>query len=142
MESQREWRLGANVLRFEPPDILWAEFHGDLSLAEAACLVELYEELGRSRAFFLVADVTNAPPLSEELRRYISDKTRPEWVHGIIYVGARLTQKAIARGIFLAYWLTGRADKSELSKVHFVSTKSQASELIARLRAQYQGLVA
>ncbi|AKJ03226.1 hypothetical protein ATI61_118104 [Archangium gephyra] len=140
MESQREWRLGANVLRFEPPDILWAEFHGDLSPAEAARLVELYGELGRSRTFFLVADVTNASPLNEELRRYISDTTRPEWVQGAIYIGARLAQKAIARGIFIAYWLTGRGDKSELSKVHFVSTKSQASELMARLRTQHQGL--
>lgn len=134
MENPREWTLGAHVLRFEPPDILWAEFRGRTSLAEAVRLVELYEEVGRSRSFFLVADVTNTDTLDQETRRYISEKAEPEWVQGIIYIGARLVQKAVARGIFLVFWLTGRADKSVMSKVHFVSTRAEASALIARLR--------
>jgi hypothetical protein len=142
MDDQREWKLGAHVLRFEPPDVLWAEFRGETSVAEAVSLVELYRKLGTSRPFFLVLDVANAATLGQEARRYISENAETEWVLGVIYVKARLALKAVARGIFLAAWMTGRADKSELAKVHFVSSHAEASELMARLRAQRFGKVA
>lgn len=142
MEHPREWRLGANVFRFEPPDILWADLHGETSLEQARDLVEFYRELGSSRPFFLVLDVRDAIPLGQEPRRYLSEHASSEWVLGMIYVGARLVHKAVARGIILAAHLTGRAEKSELAKVHFVSTHGEASELIVRLRSRHEAKVA
>lgn len=142
MEHPREWRLGANVLRFESPDILWADLHGETSLEQARDLVEIYRELGTSRPFFLVLDVRDAVLLAHEPRRYISENASPEWALGMIYVGARLAHKAVARGILLAAYLTGRAEKSELAKVHFVSTFDEASALIDRLRSRQQARVA
>lgn len=142
MEDQREWRLGANVFRFEPPNILWGDLHGELSLEQTRDLVELYRQLGTSRPFFLVLDMKDAVTLGQEPRRYISENAPPEWVLGIIYVGARLAHKAVARGILLAAYLTGRADKGELAKVHFVATHGEASALIDRLRSRHQPKVA
>jgi hypothetical protein len=142
MQHPREWRLGANVFRFEPPDILWADLHGETSLEQARELVELYRELGTSRPFFVVLDMRDAVPLGQEPRRYLSENADTGWVLGIIYVGARLAHKAVARGIMLAAYMTGRADKSELAKVHFVSTHGEASELIARLRSRHPAKVA
>jgi hypothetical protein len=142
MEHLREWRLGANVLRFEPPDILWADLHGETSLEQTRGLVEIYRELSKSGPFFVVLDMKDAVPLGQEPRRYISENAPPEWVLGVIYVGARLAHKAVARGIMLAAYLTGRADKSALAKVHFVSTHGEASELMDRLRSRTQAKVA
>jgi hypothetical protein len=142
MEHPREWRLGANVFRFEPPDILWAELHGESTLEQTRGLVELYRELGTSRPFYLVVDVRDSVPLGQEPRRYISENAEAGWVLGVIYVGARLAHKAVARGIMLAAYLTGRADKSAVAKVQFASTLAEASELIDRLRSKHHSKVA
>ena len=142
MASQREWMMGAQQVRFEPPDILWVRFQGKLSLEETRRLVDLYRELGTSSPFFLVGDMREADRVDPEVQRYFSEQAEPAWVHANIFIGARLTHKAVAQGIFLAAWLTGRSETNELSKVHFVSTPAEASELVARLRAQHRDKVA
>ncbi|QRN95827.1 hypothetical protein JRI60_43420 [Archangium violaceum] len=132
----REWTIGNNALRFEPPDLLWAEFRGALSLEGATRLVALYRELGESRPFFMVAEMQAAEPLDPETGRYISEHVRTEWIQGIVYIGARLVHKALARGIVLASQLTEMADVNVLAKIHFVSTREQAHALLAQLRAR------
>ncbi|WP_309897247.1 hypothetical protein [Archangium sp.] len=122
------------MLRFEPPDLLWAEFRGVLSLEETKRLVDVYRELGTSRPFYMVADLREVTAIPEELRRYLSEHADTKWLQGVIYVGARLAHRAVAKGLLIAAWLIGRAEKSELSKAHFVSTHAQAQELLARLR--------
>ena len=136
MEHQREWRIGASVLRFEPPDLLWGEFRGEFSLEETKRLVEVYRELS-SRPFYMVADLREVTAISEETRRYLSEHADPGWILGVIYVGARLVHKAAVKSLLVAAWLLGRAEKSELSKIHFASTPTEAQELLARLRAQH-----
>lgn len=140
--TQRLWTIGSNTLHFEPPDILWGEFQGESTLEEARHLVALYREMSGSGPFFLVGDLKPGATLDAESRRYISEHAPPEWVQGIIYIGARLAQKALAKGIMLAAHLTGRAEQSAEAKVHFVSTKAQAYELIVRLREQHSSRVA
>lgn len=142
MENQREWTIGAQVLRFEPPDVLWVEFREKLSLEEAIQLVGFYRELSRSGPFFLVVDLRDVPLSDPEVQRYFGEQVEPAWVHANIFIGARLAHKAVARGIYVAAWLTGRADASVQSKNHFVSTPAEASALVARLRARYGGKVA
>jgi hypothetical protein len=132
MAQQREWSIGASVLRFEPPDLLWAQFRGTFSLEETKRLVDIYRELS-SRPFYLVADLSEVTAIPEEIRRYLSEHADPRWILGVIYVGARLAQKAAVKSLLVAAWLLGRADKSELSKIHFASTPAEAHELLARL---------
>ncbi|HYO65574.1 MAG TPA: hypothetical protein VEU33_05785 [Archangium sp.] len=139
---QREWKIGSSTLHFEPPDILWAEFQGMTSLEDAILLVELYRELSRSGPFFLVGDMKQGATIDAEGRCYLSENAPPDWVHGTIYIGARLAQKALVKGLMLAAHLAGRAEQSAVAKVHFVSTKAEAYELVARLRVQHSSRVA
>jgi hypothetical protein len=69
MENQREWTLGAQKLRFEPPDTLWVTFQGKLSLEEVRLLVDCYRELGRSGPFFLVGDLREGGQVDREIQR-------------------------------------------------------------------------
>ena len=133
MEQQREWRIGSSELRFEPPDLLWAEFRGELTLEETRRLVDVYREL-RSRPFYMVADLREVTAIPEETRRYLSEHADPRWILGVIYVGARLVHRAAAKGLIIAAWLLGRAEKSDLARIHFVSTHAQAQEILTRLR--------
>jgi hypothetical protein len=142
MENPREWTMGAHVCRFEPPDLLWLEFRGRVSLEETVQLLELFRELGSARPFFLVSDVTGVPKLDAETQRYLGEHANPAWVRAIVVVGASLFHRAAARGVFIAAWLTGRADKSEVSKVHFASTPAEAAELVVQLRGRHGGKVA
>jgi hypothetical protein len=142
MESQREWTIGATTLRFEPPDLVWADFRGTLSVEDVARLIEIYGELSRSRPFFMVADLSAVDTISEDVRRYFSENVDTQWIHGIIYVGARLIHKAAVKGMLVASWLLGRTEKSELAKIHFVSTHAQAHELLAGLRSRHVSKVA
>ncbi|WP_257452087.1 hypothetical protein [Archangium lipolyticum] len=134
--SHREWTIDSNTLHFEPPDVLWVEFRGVLTLQGATRIVDIYRELGESRPFFMMADMTEAEPLDPETGRYISEHVRSQWLQGIVYIGARLVHKALARGIVLAAHLTELTDESALAKIHFVSTKDQAQELLFQLRAR------
>jgi|GEM_PF-1174215 len=139
MENPREWTLGAQKLRFEPPDTFWVEFQGKVSLEEARLLVDVYRERGTSAPFFVVVDLRGVPRMDEEVQRYFSDHAEPAWLLGNVLIGARLAHKAAAKGVLLAAWLTGRAERHELSKVHFASSLAEASEIVARLRARLGG---
>ncbi|HLM42402.1 MAG TPA: hypothetical protein VK458_00985 [Myxococcaceae bacterium] len=135
MEQQREWTIGTSVLRFEPPNVLRAQFRGSFSLDETRRLMDVYREVhGSSGPFFLVADLSEVTRISEDTRHYFSENSEPSWTLGVIYVGARLVHRAAAKGLIVAAWLLGRAEKSDLARIHFVSTQAQAQELLNRLR--------
>ena len=139
MEKPREWTIEAHACRFEPPDLLWLEFRGRVSLEETVRLMEFFRELGSARPFFLVTDVTGVPKLDAETQRYLGEHADPTWLRANIIVGASLFHRAAARGVFLAAWLTGRAEKSEVSKVYFASTPAEAAELVVQLRGRHGG---
>lgn len=136
MENHREWTLGAHRLRFEPPDVLLVEYREKVTLEDATRLVAFYRELSRSVRFFLLVDLSGVAVVDAETQRYFSEHADPAWLQANIIIGARLGNKAVARGIFLAAHLTGRSDESQESKVHFVSTQAEAHEFVARLRAR------
>jgi hypothetical protein len=142
MSEQREWTVGSTTLRFEPPDLVWVHTRGHATLDDAVRMVEIYRELGEQRPILIVADLSQATTLDGEGGRYLSEHARPEWIQGCIYIGARLLHRAVAKGIALAAHLSGRADVSALTKVHFVSSEAQARDLILRLRAEGLGKVA
>ena len=136
MEPQiREWTIGRHHLRHEPPDILWVRYRGSVSREEAILMVDISRELGASRPFFMVGDMTEAGLPEPEAGRYFSENLRFEWLLGTLYIGTRLMQRATAKGIFLAAYLSEFTDEQVLKLIHFVSTKDEALALMAQLRA-------
>lgn len=135
MAEQREWKVGDTTVRFESPNLVWVHTRGQASLEDAKSLLNIYRELGQQRPILIVADLSEATTLDKEGGRYLSEHTQPEWIQGCIYIGARLLHRAISKGIALAAYLTGRTDASALAKVHFVSSESEARDLIPQLRA-------
>jgi hypothetical protein len=142
MSEQREWKVGNTTLRFEPPDIVWVNTRGRASLEDAVRMVAIYRELGEQRPLVIVADLSEATTLDPEGGRYLSEHAQPEWIQGCIYIGARLLHRAISKGIALAAHLSGRAEASALTKVHFVSSEAQARDLIPQLRTKRLAKVA
>jgi hypothetical protein len=133
----REWKIEGYTLNFEPPDLLRVVFRGPLSMEGAIRLVEVYREVAESQPYFMVADMKEAEPLDPECGRYISEHISFEWVRGCVYVGARLVNKAMAKGIAIASQLPEQqVDPQTLAKLHFVPTMAQAHALIAQMREQ------
>ncbi|WNG39436.1 hypothetical protein F0U61_41555 [Archangium violaceum] len=142
MSELREWKVGGTTVRFEPPELVWVHTRGRASLEDAIRLVDVYRELGQQRPILIVADLSEATTLELEGGRYLSEHIQPEWILGTVYIGARLLHRAVSKGIALAMHLTGRADESAMTRVHFVDAEAQARDLIARLRAERLGSVA
>lgn len=135
MPGPQEWRIGAHVLSFEPPDVLWIFYGGPLSLQEAVQVVGIHAQLGASQSFFVVSDMKDLGMPEPEVGRYISEHIDSSVLRATIHFGARLAQKALARGIVLASQMSERGGLDDLSRVHFVDTKDDALELLVRLRA-------
>jgi hypothetical protein len=136
MPGPQEWRIGSHVLSFEPPDLLWIFYGGVLSLADAAQVVGIHKRLGAAQRFFVVSDMKDLGLLEPEVGRYISEHMDSSCLLATVHFGARLAQKAVARGIVLASQMTERAGPEDLARVHFVDTKDEALALVARLRAR------
>jgi hypothetical protein len=130
----REWKVGSTTLRFEPPDLLWMTHQGEFSMQDARDVVDIFRELGTSRPFILVGDLRQAPSGIQDVSRYISEQVKPEWFLGSIYLGARLAQKAAAKGILVVSLLEENARQEVLDSLHFVSTLEEVHALIARIR--------
>lgn len=138
--GHREWKVGQHLIGFEPPDILWAKCRGLISVEEAVRMAALSHEVGSSQPVFLVVEVTEVGQPNPEVGRYFSENLRFERLLGILYIGTRLIHRAAAKGILLAAHLTEQTtDADVLNKAHFVSSKEEALERIARLRADARG---
>lgn len=131
MSEHHEWKGGNQSVRFEPPDLLWIRIRGSVSLEEFKWMVSLFQEVGRQQAFFIVADMTENTGYDLEGRRYVSERTEPEWFAGVIYLRARLIHKAAAKGISLVQRLCGKPT----TPVYFVSSEEEARNLLIRLRS-------
>jgi len=134
--NPREWMIGPHAFHFEPPDRLWVKFRGGLCLQDAARMVALYQELGSSRPFYLVAEMKDADLLEPEVGRFVSEQAVASCLLDTIYIGARLAHKALAKGIVLAAQLTEHVAEGGLETLHFVATKEEALELLVQLRAR------
>jgi len=135
-QGPREWMVGSHIFRFEPPDVLWATYHGPLTLEHATHIVGIYQEMREAHPLITVSVMKDAGRLDPEAGRYFSEKVPSEWSLGTIYIGARLLHRALAKGISLAAQITGHGDTRSAERLHFVSTFEQAHEVIAQLRAR------
>jgi hypothetical protein len=136
MTPPRQWRLGTHVLRFEPPDTLWVSIQGPATFEDNVQLMDTYREHARQQPFFLIVDMRGSTTADEEGLRYVSEHLQPTWFRGVIYIKARLIQKAVVKGITHLQYLSGNIPQDEVAHVYYVDTEEEARGLISRLRAQ------
>jgi hypothetical protein len=134
--NRREWTIGENTFLFEPPDLLRATYRGPCSLREAKQVVELCQELGTVRPFYMLGDMEEAGAMDGEARRYFSEHFQAEWLLEMISYKTRLRHRALIMGLRLALEMTRSEENSLLAKLHFVSTREKAEALLGQLRAR------
>ncbi|MET0401193.1 MAG: hypothetical protein ABW123_02270 [Cystobacter sp.] len=132
----REWTIGEHTFRLEPPDLLWVTIQGGCTLEEAVRIVRLYRELGEVSPVFVLSDMRASMGMDAESRRYMSDHVQHHWFRAMILYNTRLLHRAIARGLIIAASMTRAMEGPPRMKMHFVSTRDDALELLAGLRAQ------
>lgn len=131
MSEHREWRRGDHYVRFEPPNILWMKGGRHTSLEDAKWIVSFCQEFGSRHPFMVVTDVSECVDLDPEARRYVSENFVSERLMVVVYIGARLIHKAVAKGIALVQKvLLGR----DVTPVYFVANEQEARYLLEQLR--------
>lgn len=131
MEQSREWSFGEHRIAFEPPDMLWATFSGAVSPDEARWLAALCEEASARGRVYLVSDVAHAE-LPAESRKCLAEQGRAEWFHGIVYLGADLTHRAIGKALSVALLFSSTANFETV----FVDTEDEARDWVDAHRAR------
>jgi hypothetical protein len=137
MTAPREWAFGTHRATFEPPDLVVAWFHGTCRLEDAQRAIDIYREVGSQQPFFLIVDTTYAT-LDKEARDYLTQNVRPEWLLGVVYVGAGLVQRAVTKALAIALSATGKWTIDFL----FARTLEEARTLYARKAAERGAKVA
>jgi hypothetical protein len=135
----REWTIGTNTFRFEPPDLLWVKLQGECSREEAVQIVKLYRELAADQPYFVLSDMQASMGMDPEAKRYMSENIASGWFLGVILFNTRLLHRALAKGVVLAAALTRAPDDPPRTRIQFVSTREKALELLAQWRAQADG---
>ncbi len=127
--QQQEWKFGAHVVRYEPPDIAIATFSGDINLDEIKRAVEVYGEIAKHGPYYMIADIGQSQ-LGAEPRRYLSENGKADWFKGAIYVGADMVQQTFGKVIALGMLFTGKARFETV----FVKTLPEARAWVAQHR--------
>lgn len=139
MAGVREWKIGPHTVICEPPQLLRLLYQGNLTLEQAARLVELYRELTRTHPVDILGDMSAAAPLSPEVQHFFGETLRPEWFRISVYYGARLVHKALIKGIVLATHLSDSElppTKELMTGIHYAATREDAERLLSELRAR------
>jgi hypothetical protein len=131
MWHAREWTIGTHHAWLEAPDVLWTRIRGHTSLADAVTLLEIYRELGAQQPIYVVTDLTEATSVDLTARDHVSWNLRMEWFHASIYIGASLSQRAVASSMTFLHSLSGKQSRAQ----HFVSTPQEARAFISQERS-------
>jgi hypothetical protein len=131
MLHAREWIIGTHRAWLEAPDVLWTKVRGHTSLADAVTLLEIYRELGGQRPIFVVTDLSEATSVDLTARDHVSWNLRMEWFQASIYIGANLSQRAVASSMTFLHSLSGKQSRAQ----HFVSTPQEARAFIHQERS-------
>ena len=94
-ESQgaQEHRVGAHLLRFEPPDLYHITLVGDLSMAELTALGDIVAPVERSQQIFVLADMRRFGTLSPGVRKV--EMYHYPGPHAVAFVGASFTARVV-----------------------------------------------
>lgn len=107
MMQQQEWKFGAHIVRYEPPDVVVATFNGPIHLDEMQRAVEVYGEVAKHGPYYMIAHIGGSQ-LQADARRYLSENGRADWFKGAIYVGADMVQQTFGKVIALGMLFTGK----------------------------------
>jgi hypothetical protein len=129
MPIKKEWSFGAHRAHLESPDVLVMTFNGPTTFDETKSMVEIYAEVGSQRPVFLIADVSTTTT-DARMRDYISKNVKTEWFHTVIYTGVGFVQKAAAKALAIALYLSGKWK----ADIEFVGTEQEARAIIERKR--------
>jgi hypothetical protein len=115
----------------EPPDMLWGTFVGTVTPEDVRCMMTLYEEVTRQGPVYVISDVAHSD-LPPESRKYIAEHGHPEWMCGLVYIGADVRQQAISKALSVAILFSSTARFETV----FVDTLDQAREWVEANRAR------
>jgi hypothetical protein len=131
-DATTEFLVGGHLFRWEPPDIGYLAYHGDLDDATAAILSEKARRftLGKPRVFLLV-DMSKMGKIATGARRRSAEGAKDLAMRGTAVVGAsahlRIIAGLVTRAIDLLY------DKAD-NPTRFFATESEARAWIAERR--------
>ena len=129
MSLIKEWTFGTHSARWESPDLLRVTWRGPTRVEDVDSVVAIFQQVAESGPIFGISEVSGST-IDKAAREHFSQSLQAQWFHGLIYVGANALQRAIAKAIVIALYLTGhwRVD------VEFAETQEEALQIISRIR--------
>jgi hypothetical protein len=129
MSLRKEWTFGTHSAHWEAPDLLRLTWRGPTRIEDVDSVLAIFAEAAAERPIFVISDVSRST-IDKQAREHFSENLRPEWFHGLIYVGADALQRAITKAIVIALYFTGkwRVD------IEFADTEVEALGIVSRIR--------
>jgi hypothetical protein len=119
-----ETYVGENCIRFEPPDICFVVYGGDLSEAEAIGINAEIRKVAEGKGHtFLLCDLTNMGDVSTEVRKTSAETLRMVNFRGIAVYGASFHLRVIA--MLVAKLINVKAASAD-NPIRFFSTGAEA----------------
>ncbi|MDI1477693.1 STAS/SEC14 domain-containing protein [Polyangium sp. y55x31] len=104
-------KVGTHLLAFEPPDVVFVRFTGDVTNADVERILDAFTEFATAsgRAYLLI-DVADVGHVTPEARRVAAMRQLPPAYAGLVVFGGTFQQQLVAKLATLAGWfLRGRA---------------------------------
>lgn len=130
-EPKREWTIGRHQVWLEPPDVLVVKYDGDVHLADAQRVMEIFREVSAQTPFHAMVHFGGAT-LHKDARDHMVQQARAEWFKGVIGVGGNMVQRAVSKAMMVALYITGKWTIES----DFVETEEQARAALTRQRAK------
>lgn len=130
-EQKREWSIGKHRVWLEPPDVLVVKYDGDVRLADAQRVIDIFREVGSQAPFHAVIHFGEAT-LEKDARAHMMQEARAEWFKGVVGVGGSMVQRAVSKTMMVALYITGKWPVES----DFVETEEQARAAITRQRSK------
>jgi hypothetical protein len=129
MSLIKEWTFGTHSARWEEPDLLRLTYRGPTHVEDVHRTVEIFQEVAAEQPIFVISDISGST-IDKAARECFTQHLRPEWFHGLIYVGADALQRAITKAIMVALYITGRWKVD----MEFAESEEEALRIVSRLR--------
>jgi hypothetical protein len=130
-EQRREWTIGTHRAWLESPDVLVVKYDGDVHLADAQRVMDIFQEVGSQTPFHVLVHFGEAK-LDKDARDHMMHHARAEWFKGIVGVGGTMVHRAISKAMMVALYITGKWTIES----DFVETEEQARAALTRQRAK------
>ena len=137
MNGMKEWTVGTHVFRREEPDLLWCTYKGPTRASDIERFVTIARDMAANDRVFVVSDI-RLSTIEKDARELLSQSLRPEWLEGLVYVGADALQKAIVKAMMIALYFTGKCKVN----IEFAQSEQEARDIIARSRQAQQSALA